>query len=158
LGIREVGEVTAMNLANELKQLDIILQTAREEFESIKDIGPVAAEHLVNFFANEDNRQIVQDLVELGISWPVIEQKSAEQLPLKDQIWVLTGGLSEMTRQQAKQKLIDLGAKVSGSVSSKTSCLLAGQSAGSKLAKAESLGVKVIDEEAFISLLDELLD
>ncbi len=156
LGIREVGEVTAMNLANQLKTIETIMNSSQEDFEAIKDIGPVAAEHLVNFFANQNNRQIIDDLIQLGVRWPAIKQIAEEEQPLLGQTWVLTGSLSQMTRQEAKQKLIELGAKVSGSVSSKTSCLVAGESAGSKLTKAEALGVKVIDETAFVALLESI--
>jgi len=156
LGIREVGEVTAMNLANELLELEAIARADQERLESIKDIGEVVAHHIVSFFANPHNREVVSDLVALGITWPAIEVKTADELPLLGQTWVLTGTLTEMKRNDAKQRLLALGAKVSGSVSKNTTIVVAGASAGSKLTKANELGVAVIDESTFIDRLNDL--
>lgn len=156
LGIREVGEVTAMNLANELLTIGNIEKATQDQLEAIKDIGEVVAQHIVMFFANENNREIVNRLIERGVNWPEIEVKTEDELPLLGETWVLTGTLTEMKRNEAKQVLIELGAKVSGSVSKKTSVVVAGESAGSKLTKANDLGVPVIDEATFIERLAEL--
>lgn len=156
IGIREVGEVTAMNLANELLTLRKIETANVEQLEEIKDIGTVVAQHIVNFFSNEKNLSVVSALVDAGISWPDIEKKSEEEQPLLGQTWVLTGTLTQMKRNDAKQKLLVLGAKVSGSVSKKTTVVVAGESAGSKLTKANELGITVIDENQFIQKLEAL--
>jgi DNA ligase (NAD+) len=110
----------------------------------------------VMFFANAHNREVVEALLASGISWPKIEKLDKSQLPLIDQTWVLTGTLTELKRNQAKQRLQALGAKVSGSVSKNTHTLVAGEAAGSKLAKATELGINTIDEAGFIKLLAQL--
>jgi len=156
LGIREVGEVTAMNLANNLLTIEQIEKTEQLELIQIKDIGEIVAEHIVNFFGNNQNKQVVYDLIEQGVQWPDIEVLDKSQQPILDQTWVLTGTLTEMKRNDAKQRLIKLGAKVSGSVSKNTTVVVAGESAGSKLTKANQLGIKVIDEAEFIIQLSEL--
>ncbi len=156
LGIREVGEVTAMNLANELLDIKTIASVDVERLEEIKDIGPIVAQHIAMFFANGDNLKVINDLGELGVTWPKIVKPSVESQPLLGETWVLTGTLTQMKRNEAKQKLIALGAKVSGSVSKNTSKVVAGESAGSKLTKAYSLGIPVIDEQAFIDEIAEL--
>ncbi|WP_444998464.1 NAD-dependent DNA ligase LigA [Aliikangiella sp. IMCC44359] len=153
LGIREVGEVTATNLANKLLTIEAIANASQADLEAIKDIGEVVAHHIVSFFSNEYNKNVINELISVGVHWPEIEVLSESEQPLLGQTWVITGTLSQMSRNEAKQQLMKLGAKVSGSVSSKTHTLLAGESAGSKLTKANDLGIKVIDEEAFIQLL-----
>lgn len=155
LGIREVGQTTARNLALHFGDLQSLRAANEEALQAIDDIGPVAAGFVVEFFAQEQNNQVVDALVAAGIHWPVIEVKKAEELPLKGLTYVLTGTLESMTRDEGKEKLQALGAKVSGSVSAKTHCLIAGPGAGSKLTKAESLGVDVIDESAFVELLEQ---
>lgn len=156
LGIREVGEVTALNLANELRTIENISKATQETLESIKDIGSVVAHHIVTFFLNEHNRNVIAKLLEQGISWPEIEVVDTDKLPLKEQTWVLTGTLELLTRTEAKQKLLALGANVSGSVSKKTDVVVAGAAAGSKLNKANELGIKVIDEDEFVLQLTSL--
>lgn len=156
IGIREVGEVTAINLANELLTLRNIENSNIEQLEEIKDIGNVVAQHIVNFFANEKNLSVVRALVDAGVTWPDIEKKTEEEQPLLGQTWVLTGTLTQMKRNEAKQKLMALGAKVSGSVSKKTSVVVAGESSGSKLTKANELGITVINENQFIQKLESL--
>lgn len=155
LGIREVGEVTAMNLANELLDLQTIMDSDQQQLEAIKDIGPIVAEHIVAFFANQENVKVIKQLQELGVVWPKIEKASHESQPLLGQTWVLTGTLTKMKRNQAKEKLSVLGAKVSGSVSKNTTKVVAGESAGSKLTKANQLNIEVIDEQAFIDFLQQ---
>ena len=116
------------------------------------DVGVIVAKNIVNFFAEEHNVEVVKELEGI-MSWPDIERKSDDELPLKDQTFVLTGTLSKMGRNEAKAALQALGAKVSGSVSAKTNYLVAGEKAGSKLVKAQDLGVSVLTEDEMITLL-----
>ena len=152
LGIREVGEATAQNLANHFGDLPPLRDASAEAFEVVADIGPIVAAKLANYFKNPDNRALVDDLIAEGVHWPAVPAQVAA-MPLAGQTWVLTGTLEEMPRSEAKRKLVGLGAKVAGSVSKKTTQVVAGPKAGSKLAKAQELGVKVMDEAAFLNLL-----
>ena len=153
LGIREVGQTTAKNLARELKTLDVLRRSSVEELEQIQDIGPIVAKHIVNFFNNRTNCDVVDQLVNSGIHWPVVPETASDSLPLTGKNYVLTGTLEAMSRNEAKQKLEALGAKVAGSVSKNTDMVIAGPGAGSKRTKAESLGISIIDEQQFIDLL-----
>jgi DNA ligase (NAD+) len=155
LGIREVGEVTAQTLANELLTLEAIMAATESQLLELPDIGPVVAHHIVMFFQNSENRKVIEELLQLGINWPPVEKKSEVEQPLKGQTIVLTGTFESMSRSVAKEKLQALGAKVSGSVSAKTNLVFAGVGAGSKLTKAQSLGVPVEDEAALIKLLSQ---
>ena len=152
LGIREVGEATAQSLANHFGGLDTLRDATPEVLEVVPDVGPIVAEKIAAYFDNPDNAKAVDELVEVGIAWPAIEAV-ADSLPLAGQTWVLTGSLEQMSRNEAKQKLTDLGAKVAGSVSGKTAQVVAGPGAGSKLAKAEQLEVPVMDEAEFMEVL-----
>jgi len=154
LGIREVGEATANNLANHFLTLENIQSASLEELQQVADVGEVVAKNIINFFKEEHNLAVVRKLNEI-MSWPAIEPKSAEQQPLKDLTYVITGTLSQMGRSDAKAALQALGAKVSGSVSAKTDYLVAGEKAGSKLTKAQDLGVKILSEDDLIALLAE---
>ncbi|WP_196138226.1 NAD-dependent DNA ligase LigA [Aliikangiella sp. G2MR2-5] len=156
LGIREVGEVTANNLANHFLTIEKLLMANHDELVQIKDIGEVVAQHIVAFLGNEHNLDVIDKLLDRGVHWPEVKIMSLEEQPLIEQTWVLTGTLNRMKRNDAKQILLSLGAKVSGSVSKKTSIVVAGDSAGSKLAKANELGVSVIDEDTFIERLSSL--
>lgn len=151
LGIREVGEVTAHSLAVHFGSMQAIQQASEETLTEVDDVGPIVASHVAAFFLQENNRQVIQALSDAGVDWQPLEDKTGEQ-PLAGEIWVLTGALS-MPRIQAKNLLESLGAKVTGSVSAKTGTLLAGEAAGSKLAKAQKLGVKVISEADFVEYL-----
>jgi DNA ligase (NAD+) len=151
LGIREVGEVTARALARHFKSLEGIIQASEEELVEVPDVGPVVASHVHAFFREPHNIDVIEQLHAAGLRWKPVEIESGEQ-PLAGQTWVLTGTLG-MPRARAKNLLESLGARVSGSVSAKTSVVLAGEAAGSKLRKAESLGVEVIDEQAFEALM-----
>lgn len=153
LGIREVGEATAANLANYFKTLDKLKSADAETFIKVDDVGTIVAQHLTHFFAQPHNLEVVDSLVEAGVNWPDIEEVAEESLSLKGQTWVLTGTLTQLNRNDAKARLQALGAKVAGSVSKNTDCLVAGEAAGSKLTKAQDLGVKVIDEEGLLALL-----
>ena len=152
LGIREVGEATAQSLANHFGGLDALRAATPEVLEVVPDVGPIVAEKIAAYFSNPDNAQAVDELVEAGVAWPAIEAV-ADSLPLAGQTWVLTGTLEQMSRNEAKQKLVGLGAKVAGSVSGKTAQVVAGPGAGSKLAKAEQLEVPVMDESQFMDFL-----
>lgn len=156
LGIREVGEATASNLAKYFCELDLIVAADIEALQAVSDVGVIVAEHVFNFFREEHNLQVINALIDAGIHWPKIEKIALESLPLAGQTYVLTGTLSQMDRNEAKEKLQTLGAKVAGSVSAKTSVVVAGASAGSKLAKAETLGIKVMNEEEMLQLFSEL--
>ncbi|MFQ5642343.1 MAG: NAD-dependent DNA ligase LigA [Thiogranum sp.] len=153
LGIREVGDATARTLAGEFGNLDALMQASQEQLEAIHDIGPVVAQHIVQFFRQPHNREVIVRLQDAGIHWPDVEPVTHQ--PLQGRTYVLTGTLSGITREEAKQKLQALGAKVSGSVSKKTTALIAGAKAGSKLAKAEALGVPVLSEDELVTLLGE---
>jgi DNA ligase (NAD+) len=152
LGIREVGETTAANLAQYFLTFDAIKSASEELLQQVPDVGVIVAKNIVNFFAQSHNVEVVEELETL-MSWPVIEQKNDDELPLKDKTFVLTGTLSQMGRNEAKSALQALGAKVSGSVSAKTHYLVAGEKAGSKLTKAQGLGVSVLTEDEMIKLL-----
>ena len=151
LGIREVGEVTARSLALHFKSLDKIIDASEEQLIEVPDVGPVVASHVHAFFREQHNTDVIVELEEAGLRWTAVETSAGEQ-PLAGQTWVLTGKLG-MPRARARNLLESLGARVTGSVSAKTSVLLAGEDAGSKLRTAEKLGVEVIDEEAFRTLI-----
>jgi DNA ligase (NAD+) len=153
LGIREVGETTAANLAFYFLTFDAIKLATEEQLQQVPDVGVIVAKNIVNFFAQSHNVEVVDEL-EAIMSWPSIEVKSDDELPLKDQTFVLTGTLSQMGRNDAKAALQALGAKVSGSVSAKTHYLVAGEKAGSKLTKAQDLGVTVLTEDEMIALIN----
>ncbi|MCA6129598.1 hypothetical protein AI19_11765 [Thalassolituus oleivorans 4BN06-13] len=155
LGIREVGTVTAQNLAAHFGFLERIMNASNEQLLEVADVGVIVAAHVTNFFAEEHNRTVIEQLQKAGISWEEQEPTKAEDAPLSGQIAVITGTLSDITREQAKTLLERLGVKVTGSVSAKTDFLVAGEKAGSKLAKAQQLDVTVLDEAAFIEMLAE---
>jgi DNA ligase (NAD+) len=156
LGIREVGEATALNLARHFGNWETLAAAGDEQLLAVDDVGPVVADHLRQFFDSASSMQVVEQLRRAGVNWPDLEVAPPEQLPLAGQIWVVTGKLEAMGRNEAKQLLQDLGAKVAGSVSSRTSCVVAGPGAGSKLGKATELGVEVLDESAFLQRLAAL--
>ena len=152
LGIREVGETTAATVAARFKTLDRLLEAELEALQEVEDVGPVVAARIVEFFADETNRALARDLHEtIGIRWEVPAETPGESLPLQGQTWVLTGTLEEMSRNDAKTRLTDLGAKVAASVSKNTSVVVAGPGAGSKRTRAEELGIEIIDEEEFLA-------
>lgn len=152
LGIREVGEATAKAIASHFGSLEAISQADDDSLQSVPDVGPIVAGHIRSFFAQPHNNETLDALKRAGVQWQE-ETITAGDKPLKGETWVLTGTLSAMTREEAKSRLESLGAKVAGSVSAKTACLVAGDAAGSKLAKAEKLGVPVLNDAAFIEFL-----
>ncbi len=153
LGIREVGEATARALSLHFSDFDSIRVASREQLEEVSDVGPVVAKNIHDFFREEHNISVIDELLSAGIEWPVAS-KGSSSTALEGKTFVLTGTLSGMSRDEAKKRLQELGAKVSGSVSKNTDYLVAGEAAGSKLARAESLGVTVLDEQALLELLE----
>jgi DNA ligase (NAD+) len=156
LGIREVGVTTAQNLADYFGFLERIQQADEATLLAVPDVGEIVAKHILSFFGEEHNQVIIEQLRKVGVNWPEAEPASAAEsaeLPLAGKVYVITGTLNEMGRDDAKQYLQVLGGKVTGSVSAKTDCLVAGEKAGSKLTKAESLGITILDEASFIQLL-----
>ena len=153
LGIRGVGETTAQNLAQQFGDLDSLMAADIEKLLQTPDVGAITAELTYKFFRAPHNIEVITALREAGVHWNKVEQVVSEGLPLDGQTWVITGALDSMARDEAKAKLQALGAKVSGSISAKTTALLAGDKAGSKLTKAEKLGVKVVGEEEFLAMV-----
>ncbi|WAF75871.1 NAD-dependent DNA ligase LigA [Aeromonas dhakensis] len=147
LGIREVGEATALNLANHFLTLDALCAASVEQLLEVADVGDVVAKHVYYFLRQPHNIEVLEALLAAGIHWPAIEKKEAAQQPFAGKTFVLTGTLTTLSRNDAKAALQALGAKVAGSVSAKTDVLVAGEAAGSKLAKAQELGITVWTEE-----------
>jgi DNA ligase (NAD+) len=156
LGIREVGEATALALARHFGSWEAIAEADEAALLAVPDVGPVVADHLRQFFDSEASLAVVAALREAGVHWPDLPTAAAEALPLDGQTWVVTGRLESMGRSEAKALLQGLGAKVAGSVSARTGCVVAGPGAGAKLGKAAELGIEVIDEEQFLLRLREL--
>ena len=155
LGIREVGEVTAQTLAAHFRGLEKLREAGEEELQTIPDVGPSVAHHIHTFFRQPHNLEVIQALLERGIRWDEMpEPPPAAALPLLGKTFVLTGTLNSMSREEAKARLQALGGKVAGSVSKNTGYLIAGADPGSKLAKAQGLGVEVLDEEGFLRLVE----
>jgi len=155
LGIREVGEATARALTNYFTELDDLMAADQDTLIEVEDVGPIVAQHVKLFFDQAANRQTIHGLLEAGVVWQKKQQASSDELPLSGKTYVVTGSLNEFSRDQVKDKLQALGAKVSSSVSAKTDCLVAGEKAGSKLTKAQSLNVPIIDEAGVIALLNQ---
>ena len=153
LGIREVGEATARSLAKQLLSLEAIEEADEQRLIEIEDVGPIVAHHIVTFFHQEHNLDVIKRLLDADIHWPE-EVNTTSDSELNGKTVVLTGTLEQLSRSEAKEKLLALGAKVAGSVSKKTDFVVAGRDAGSKLTKAESLGVPVVDEATLIDWLN----
>ena len=155
LGIREVGESTALNLANHFKTLEALKNADFEQLQAVPDVGEVVANRILAFWREPHNVDAVNDLIAQGIHWDAVETKEAGDNPFKGKIVVLTGTLSQMGRNEAKALLQEMGAKVSGSVSAKTDFVIAGDAAGSKLTKAQELGITVLSEDEFLALVQK---
>ena len=153
LGVREVGEATALSLARHFGSWEALAAASEAQLLAVSDVGPVVADHLRQFFDSARSNEVVATLRARGVTWKN-EVPTAEDLPLLGQTWVVTGKLEALSRDEAKAHLQTLGAKVAGSVSAKTSCVVAGPGAGSKLDKATALNIEVIDEAALLSLLN----
>jgi DNA ligase (NAD+) len=151
LGIRDVGEATAKNLADHYKSLEQLMNASEDELQTVSDIGPIVAHSIHSFFHQPHNREVISRLLAAGIHWPQV--KKAESLPLQGKTYVLTGTLTQFSRDEAKAALEALGAKVAGSVSKNTTAVIAGAEAGSKLDKAQELGVAILDEAELVKLL-----
>jgi DNA ligase (NAD+) len=157
LGIRQVGEATARELARWFGRLDAVMDASLEQLQAVPDIGPVVAQSIRTFFDQPHNREVVEQLRAAGVQWDEHDgaaEANAPPLPLAGLTVVLTGTLPGLGRDDAKAMLEAAGAKVAGSVSKKTSCVIAGDDAGSKLDKARTLGVPVLDEAGLRALLD----
>lgn len=153
LGIHSIGETTAQTLANHFSTLENIMKADEEMLLAVPDVGPIVAENVMTFFKQAHNLEVVEQLISVGINWPKIKKKSADQQPLAGKTFVVTGTLETMGRNDAKVALQELGAKVSGSVSKKTDYVVVGENPGSKATKAEELGITILDEKAFADLL-----
>ncbi len=147
-----MGEATALNLANHFGSLEAIRQATFEQLKEVQDVGEVVANRIVSFWQEPHNVEVVEDLIAQGVRWENVVKAEIVDNPLKDKNVVLTGTLTQLTRDEAKALLQSLGCKVSGSVSSKTDYLIAGEKAGSKLAKAQELGIQILSEQQFIEL------
>ena len=155
LGIRHVGEATAKELARHFGKMDAIMDATVDQLLQVADVGPIVALSLRTFFDQPHNREVVEQLRACGVTWTEGEPTTGASLPLAGQTFVLTGTLPTLSRDQAKDMLEALGAKVAGSVSKKTHCVVAGAEAGSKLDKAQELGIKVLDEAGLLALVAE---
>ncbi|HSR62189.1 MAG TPA: NAD-dependent DNA ligase LigA, partial [Gammaproteobacteria bacterium] len=153
IGIREVGEATARALAAHFGTLEAIMSASTKELEEVPDIGPVVAQHIVTFFKQKDNVEVIKRLRKAGVTWE--EHKTHGEQPLSGQTFVLTGSLDSMTRDEATDVLQSLGAKVTGSVSKNTNYVICGAEPGSKADKAEELNVKILGEKDFLALLEK---
>ncbi|UCH49534.1 MAG: NAD-dependent DNA ligase LigA [Betaproteobacteria bacterium] len=153
LGIRNVGEQTAKDLAAHFGELEALMQVDEETLQGVSDIGPVVAGSVHGFFAEPHNRKVIKRLVANGVHWDKVKKTAVRSSALAGKIFVLTGTLPNMTRDEAKQRIESLGGKVSGSVSKKTDYVVAGDKPGSKLDKAQQLGVAVLDEPALLELI-----
>ena len=153
LGIREVGEATATALADHFSDLNALLNATNEELQEINDVGPVVAENITAFIGQAHNREVIDELINVGIVWKKKASVNKENNSLAGSIYVLTGSLEKLSRPKATEQLKQLGAKVTSSVSKKTTAVIAGANAGSKLNKAEALGVKILSEKDLLKLL-----
>jgi DNA ligase (NAD+) len=154
LGIRDVGEATAESLAQGFRTLEALRNASAEEIDEMPDIGPVTAAHVHAFFADRRNTRVIDSLIRLGVQWPETRRAEARSNLLGGKTFVLTGTLSAMSRDEAGDRIRNLGGKVSGSVSKQTDYVVVGDSPGSKLRKATELGVEILDEDAFLKLID----
>jgi DNA ligase (NAD+) len=152
LGIRHVGEATAKELVRHFGKMDAIMDATLEQLLQVADVGPIVAQSIRTFFDQPHNREVVEQLRACGVTWTESEPTAGASLPLAGQTFVLTGTLPTLSRDQAKDMLEALGAKVAGSVSKKTHCVVAGAEAGSKLDKAQELGIPVLDEAGLLAL------
>jgi DNA ligase (NAD+) len=155
LGVREVGEATARTLAGYFGTLDAIAEADEDALQGAPDVGPIVARHVASFFRQPHNREVIAALRAAGVHWPEGAPNRAAAAPLAGQTFVLTGTLSTLGREEAKARLLALGAKVTGSVSAKTRYVVVGADPGSKLERARDLGVETLYEEAFLALMRE---
>ncbi|MEW6591493.1 MAG: helix-hairpin-helix domain-containing protein, partial [Pseudomonadota bacterium] len=152
-GIRNVGEATAKDLARHFGSLDALIGASDEALRAVRDVGPIVAQSIVQFFAEPHNLDVVRALRAAGVHWPESAGVQPSAGILSGKTLVLTGTLPTLTRDQAKERIEAAGGKVAGSVSKKTDYVVAGEEAGSKLAKAQELGVAILDEDGLLALL-----
>ncbi|MGD8566902.1 MAG: NAD-dependent DNA ligase LigA [Gammaproteobacteria bacterium] len=155
LGIRDVGEATAQNLAQHFSDLDALMKADEEQLQEVEDIGPIVANHIVNFFNQKHNKQVIKKLLKADIHWPSVKRQQKTGSPLSDKTIVITGTLESMKRDELKDKLQSLGAKVTGSVSKNTDYVVVGADPGSKYDKAQKLGIEILDEDAVLKMLNQ---
>jgi DNA ligase (NAD+) len=153
LGIREVGVATASALANHFDDIKVLLSADDEELQAIEDVGPVVAENITAFFSQAHNRAVIEALVKAGVVWKIQAKTKKKSAVLSGNVYVLTGSFESFSRPKATEQLKQLGAKVTASVSKKTTAVIAGASPGSKIIKAEALGVKILGEKDLLKLL-----
>jgi DNA ligase (NAD+) len=153
LGIRHVGEATAKDLARHFGGIDAIMNASVEQLLQVHDVGPVVAQNLRTFFDQAHNREVVEQLRACGVHWVESDPQGRLDLPLSGHTYVITGTLPTLSREQAQALLEEAGAKVAGSVSKKTTAVVAGEAAGSKLEKAAALGIPVLDEAGLLALV-----
>lgn len=151
LGIREVGVTTAERLADYFGEIESLIAASVDDLLAVPDVGPIVANHIRSFLNSSTHLEVISALVQAGVSWPEVAPIDVDNAPLVGQTWVVTGKLEAFSREEATELLKSLGASVAGSVSKKTTVLLAGPGAGSKLAKAQALGVEVINEDEFLA-------
>jgi DNA ligase (NAD+) len=156
LGIREVGEATARNLSTYFGSLALLSKASRDALEEVDDVGPIVASRIHHFFNYEPNTILVERLLDAGLHWGSASNGPSGDGILSDQTWVVTGKLESMSRDDAGSLIRRHGGQTAGSVSKKTDVLLAGPGAGSKLSKAQSLGITIIDEAGFLALIGEV--
>src|SRR5208282_4835101 len=154
LGVRDVGEATALALAQHFPDLAVLRSAGEEEIQQVPDVGPVVAKQVAAYFKDAGNAAVVDRLLGAGIRWPAAAAASSKSSQ-SGKTFVLTGTLESMTRDAAREAIVQRGGKVAGSVSKKTDYVVAGAEAGSKLNKAEQLGIEVLDEAAFLKLLNK---
>ncbi|MGD8560681.1 MAG: NAD-dependent DNA ligase LigA [Gammaproteobacteria bacterium] len=155
LGIRDVGEATAQNLAQHFGDLDSLMAADEEQLQEVEDIGPIVAGHLVAFFKQKHNKQVIKKLLKAGIHWPDVKRQPTGDSPVSGKTFVITGALESMKRDELKEKLQTLGAKVTGSVSKNTDYVIVGADPGSKYDKAQKLGIDILDEDAILKMLNQ---
>jgi DNA ligase (NAD+) len=155
LGIRNVGEATAKDLARHFGGLDALMAADEDALQQVPDVGPVVAQSIAQFFAEPHNREVIAQLVDAGVHWEEGAGSPISTSPISGKTFVLTGTLPNLTRDEARERIEALGGKVSGSVSKKTDYVVAGAEAGSKLVKAQELGVTILEETGLVELLEE---
>jgi DNA ligase (NAD+) len=153
LGMRNVGEATAKDLAKHFGKLSALMDAKQQDLLNVNDVGPVVAESIINFLSEDHNKEVIAELLAAGITWPETEGKQTATGHLVGKTFVLTGTLPNLSRDAAKELVEAAGGKVSGSVSKKTDYVVAGADAGSKLDKAQELGVTILDEAELLALL-----
>ena len=155
LSIRHVGEKTADILASHYKNIDSLMNSNFEELSSVRDIGPTIAKSVVSYFSNDENKMLINSLKEEGVNTVYLKEINSEETIFSGKTFVLTGSLERFTRDEAKKRIEALGGKTSSSVSKKTDFVIAGSEAGSKLTKAQDLGLNILSEEDFINMLSK---